>query len=468
MLLTLTTTFEPATDLGYLLHKNPARVQDFSLAFGRAHVFYPEATATRCTAALLLDVDPVGLVRRRRGSAARTLLGQYVNDRPYASGSFLSTALAQVFGSALRGTCTARPELVDVALPLVARVSALPCRGGATLLRELFEPLGYTVEATRLPLDPTVPEWGDSTYHDVTLTRTGRLTDLLSHLYVLVPVLDDQKHYWVSEDEIEKLLRHGEGWLPDHPLRDAVTTRYLRYQRRLVKTALAQLVEEDDPSLADVDGSGAAPEQELEKPIRLNDQRLRTVADEIQSAGAQRVIDLGCGEGKLVRELLKDKTIERVVGMDVSPRALNIAVRRLQFDRMPSRQRARVDLIVGSLLYRDDRLKGFDAAALVEVIEHLDPPRLAALERVVFEGAAPTTVVVTTPNAEYNVRWESLPAGRFRHKDHRFEWTRAEFAAWAERVATRFGYTATHKGIGPDDVEVGTPTQMAVFTRSGA
>ena len=462
MLLTIKTTYEPATDLGYLLHKNPSRVQEFGLSFGRAHVFYPEATSERCTAALLLDVDPIGLIRGRRG---RGLIDQYVNDRPYASGSFLSTAIAQVFGSALRGTCKERPQLVDAKLPLTARITALPCRGGARLLHELFEPLGYVVETARQPLDATFPDWGESPYHNVVLTRTGRLTDLLSHLYVLVPVLDDQKHYWVSEDEIEKLLRHGEGWLGDHPLRDAITTRYLRHQRYLVKNALAQLVQEDDPALAAVDGSDKAREEKLEKPLSLNEQRMSAVVEELRARNAKNVVDLGCGEGKLIRALLKDKSVRRVVGMDVSARALEIAARRLNLERMPDRQRERVELIVGSLIYRDDRLSGFDAAALVEVIEHFDPPRLAALERVVFEGAAPPTVVVTTPNSEYNVRWETLAAGQFRHRDHRFEWTRSEFRDWAERLGERTGYAVAFKGIGPDDPEVGAPTQMAVFTR---
>ncbi len=467
MLLTLTTTYEPATDLGYLLHKNPSRVQEFGLSFGRAHVFYPEATPERCTAALLLDVDPVGLIRGRRspGRRGEGLIDQYVNDRPYASCSFLSTAIAKVFGSALGGRCEARPDLVETPIPLVARISALPCRGGAKLLRELFEPLGYEVEAERQPLDPTFPDWGESAYHHVVLTRTERLTDLLSHLYVLVPVLDDQKHYWVSEDEIEKLLRHGEGWLGDHPLREAITTRYLKHQRQLVKAALAQLVQEEDPALEAVDGTEKAQEEELEKPLSLNEQRMAAVVEELRGRGAKRIVDLGCGEGKLMRALLKDKSVERVVGMDVSPRALEVAARRLKFERMPDRERARVDLIVGSLLYRDERLSGYDAAALVEVIEHLDPPRLAALERVVFEGAAPPTVVVTTPNSEYNVRWETLPAGEFRHKDHRFEWTRAEFRDWAERLGERMDYNVALKGIGPEDPDVGTPTQMAVFTR---
>jgi 3' terminal RNA ribose 2'-O-methyltransferase Hen1 len=176
-------------------------------------------------------------------------------------------------------------------------------------------------------------------------------------------------------------------------------------------------------------------------------------------------VDLGCGEGQLLRALLADRSFSRIVGMDVSHRALELAARRLRLERMPERQRERVSLIHGSLMYRDDRIAGFDAAAVVEVVEHLEPFRLAAFERVVFEFAAPGTVVVTTPNREYNVRFPELPAGDFRHRDHRFEWDRAEFHTWTDGVADRFGYGVRHVAIGPDDPEVGPPTQMAVFSR---
>ena len=142
-----------------------------------------------------------------------------------------------------------------------------------------------------------------------------------------------------------------------------------------------------------------------------------------------------------------------------------MAAERLRFDQMPAHQRARLELLHGSLMYRDPRLEGYDAAAVVEVIEHLDPPRLAAFERVVFGAAQPGVVIITTPNREYNVKWETLPAGEFRHKDHRFEWTRAEFAAWAQGIAGRYGYRVRFLPIGPDDPVVGSPSQMAIFER---
>jgi 3' terminal RNA ribose 2'-O-methyltransferase Hen1 len=464
MLLTLTTTHRPATDLGYLLRKNPARPQSFSLSFGKAHVFYPEATDERCTVALLVEVDPVGLVRNRRGpSGEGGALEQYVNDRPYAASSFLSVAVAEVFGSALSGKSKERPELVEASLPMRLTFPAMPCRGGEVFLRNLFEPLGYQVTATRLPLDEKFTEWGESPYYRVELEARLPLHQLLSHLYVLVPVLDNDKHYWVGDAEVEKLLRHGEGWLAAHPDRETVTRRYLKHQRGLVDDALAQLADENEPDPDAAAETRAREEEAIEKNISLNEQRLGSVLAALKGAGATRVLDLGCGEGRLLQALLKEKQFTEIAGMDVSHRALEIARDRLHYDRLPPMQKERLRLLHGSLIYRDQRLAGFDAAAVVEVIEHLDPPRLAAFERVLFECARPKSIVITTPNREYNVKWETLPAGKFRHRDHRFEWTRAEFQDWANRVATRFGYNVRFLPVGPEDSAVGSPTQMALF-----
>jgi 3' terminal RNA ribose 2'-O-methyltransferase Hen1 len=465
MLLTITTTHAPATDLGYLLGKNPARLQTFEISQAHsAHVFYPEATAARCTAALLIDVDPVALVRGPRW-AGEFALGQYTNDRPYVASSMLTSALARVFRSALNGQCKERPALAEAAIPLEATLAVVPARGGEVFLRRLFEPLGYAVEATRHPLDPRFPAWGDSRYFTLTLRATTRLADLLTHLYVLVPVLDDDKHYWVGEGEVEKLLERGEGWLASHPLREQITQRYLKRQTSLVRAALNRLADEDDPDPEVTEEVRAGEEEALEAPVRLQDVRLDTVVDALVATGARSVIDLGCGEGGLLRRLLKVKQFERIAGADVSPVTLEHAARRLKLDEMPERKRARIELFQASLTYRDARFAGFDAACAVEVIEHIDPSRLGAFERVVFEFARPETVLITTPNAEYNARFENLPAGRFRHRDHRFEWTRAEFEAWAGAVAARHGYAVTFAPVGPVDEALGAPTQMGVFRR---
>lgn len=464
MLLTITTTHRPATELGYLLRKNPGRAQSFELSFGRAHVFYPEADEDRCTVALMIEVDPVGLVRNRRGpSGEGGLLDRYVNDRPYAASSFLSVAMADVFGSALTGQCKERPELAACPIPLSVSLSAIPCRGGEAFLRRLFEPLGYGVEATRLPLDDQFPEWGESPYYRVELTVTLPLCQFLSHLYVLVPVLDNDKHYWVGDDEVAKLLRRGEGWLASHPERESITRRYLKHQRGLITDALAQLADEGDPDMDETAEVASQEEEAVECTLSLNEQRLGTVLAVLKSSGAESVVDLGCGEGRLLSRLLNERQFSRILGMDVSHRAIERAADRLHWDRLPAMQKQRLELLHGSLMYRDERLCGFDAAALVEVIEHMDPPRLSALERVLFECAKPKVVVVTTPNREYNVVWESLPEGAFRHRDHRFEWTRAEFETWGRGIGERFGYQVRFLPVGPEDPRWGPPTQLALF-----
>src|SRR5215469_11362058 len=466
MLLTVTTTHRPATDLGYLLHKNPARVQTEELSFGKAHVFYPEADESCCTAAVLLEVDPVALVRGRRGPAGEGgQLEQYVNDRPYGANSFLSVAIGRLFTTALNGKSKDRQELAETAIPLVAKLPVIAARGGEDLVLRLFEPLGYSLEITRLPLDDRFPEWGESPYVALEIAATTTLQKLLTHLYVLIPVLDNEKHYWVGEDEIEKLLKRGEGWLGAHPEKELIVARYLKRQRSLTRAAMERLAE--DAPLEDETTStrGNEEEEKVERPLGLHEQRLGKVLSVLRGVGAKRVLDLGCGEGKLLRLLLGDPQFEHILGMDVSWRSVEIANDKLKLNQMGEKQRTRIELIQGSLMYRDKRLEGYDAAAVVEVIEHLDAPRRAAFERVLFEFAKPGHVIVTTPNVEYNALFPTLPAGRLRHRDHRFEWTRGEFETWANSMASRYGYAVRIQPVGPVDEALGAPTQMGIFVR---
>ena len=466
MLLTISTTYQPATDLGFLVHKNPLRFQSFNLPFGRADVFYPEADSDRCTVALLLNIDPVGLVRSKPGApGAGDWLGQYVNDRPYVASSHLSVAISSVFGSALAGKSRDRPDLAATAIPLEAHVPVVPSSDGPDLIGKLFEPLGYSVDFEGLPLNEDFQEWGTSPYFGVRLASTTRLRDLLAHLYVLLPVLDDDKHYWVSDDEVAKLLRFGEGWLGSHPLRTLISRRYLKHQRSLVDQALLQLLDARTASPTVGTARHEQEEEQLETPLRLAEQRTQAVLTALRDIGATKVLDLGCGEGRLIGGLLEEPSIRSITGLDVSHRALETARRRLRLDKLPTQQRERINLLHGSLTYTDRRLSGHDAAVATEVIEHIDPTRLDAFEEAVFGTAKPNAVIITTPNAEYNVVFDGLPGGAFRHWDHRFEWTRGQFQDWSTQVADRRKCHVRFQDIGPVHPAHGAPTQMAVFTR---
>jgi 3' terminal RNA ribose 2'-O-methyltransferase Hen1 len=328
----------------------------------------------------------------------------------------------------------------------------------------LFRPLGYAVDITTYPLDAVREDWGRAPYVTLRLSACARISDLLTHLYVLMPVLDDRKHYFVGEDELEKLLARGEDWLPSHPERDLIVSRYLKRLGYLAKSALVRLSQEEDGTETQFDPElKHGPEAVIEKPLRLHERRLDRVAQVIVEAGAKRVLDLGCGDGKLIARLLTIKGLEEIVGVEVSSTELTRADAR--FAEVPDFLKKKLKLLQGSLIYRDTRLRGYDIAAVVEVIEHLELDRLPHLEHALFGDARPTSVIVTTPNRDYNVLFESLPAGEFRHPDHRFEWSRAEFAAWAERVAAAHGYSVRFDGLGDEHATLGAPGQMAVFVR---
>ncbi len=463
MILNITTTYQPATDLGYLLHKHPDKFHTIELSIGKAHIFYPEKSKEKTTISLVLDIDSVGMVRGGKNFARDGFtLGHYVNDRPYVASSFMSVALSKAFSSAMNGKCKEKPGLADLKLPFEVCISVIPApKGGEALIRKFFEPLGYEINVTRHTLDDNFPEWGESKYYSVGLKNVLTTKELLSHLYVLIPTLDNDKHYFVSENEIEKLLQKGEGWLKGHPEKEQIIRRYLINLNSLSRQALERINEGDEISSVDDEVTNKTEVQKRNET--LHDRRLKLVAEKLAESGAKRVLDLGCGEGRLINLLLKQKNISKIVGMDVSYNELLKAKERLHYDELAPKQRERISFFQGSLIYKDKRLEGFDAAAIVEVVEHLDINRLRAFERVIFEFAKPKTVVLTTPNKEYNVLFEKMDIDKMRHDDHRFEWTRGEFAFWTNKIADQYNYKVILYPIGDEEENIGAPSQMAIF-----
>lgn len=470
MLLTLTTTHRPATDLGYLLAKHPAHCHERAFGHGRAWLFFPEATEARCTACLLLDIDPIALSRSAArpgaGGASSAPLEPYVNDRPYVASSFLSVAIARTLGSALKGRSRERPELAETAIPLEAHLPVLPAAGGESFLRDLFEPLGYDLEVEPVPLDEAFPCWGPSRLVSLRLHAQLRLAELLNHLYVLLPVLDDRKHYWVGEAELDKLLHAGGDWLATHPEREIIARRYLKRDRRMVGEALRQLLAGDDPDSDAEEDPRLAATLARARTGPLAQQRRAAIIDALVEHGATSVLDVGCGDGRLLQDLFPDSRFARIAGTDVSPAALRLADKHLHLDEFSQRQRQRLTLFQSSALYRDARLRGFDALVVSEVIEHLDPERLDTFARTLFGEARPPLLILTTPNRDYNLLYPRLPAGDRRDRDHRFEWSRAEFQHWCLPVAERHGYQVRFEPVGDVHPELGASTQMAIFTRA--
>jgi 3' terminal RNA ribose 2'-O-methyltransferase Hen1 len=462
MLITLTARAPHAPELGYLFAKNPASVFAREVSAGRVWVFYPEVTEEQITIALVEEIDPIGLVR---GPAALAQLDQYVNDRPYAASSLTSVALQTAFSTALAGNSRDRPDRLAETITWEIMIPAIACEAGAEFITRIFAPLGYAVTANEVLLDREFPQWGASHIFSVKLTGQQTVQDALSHLYVLIPVLDNSKHYFVGPEEAEKLLAHGGAWLAAHPDREIIARRYLRYRHTLVRSALAHLAAGDAPEDAAANVAAADPVAAEDEQPGLHEHRLLAVMDAVRECGATSLADLGCGEGRLLDLAHREPQLTRILGMDVSPVALARARRRLHYDEFSPTEQARLTITQGSLLYRDARLADFDAAALVEVIEHLDPPRLRAFEHVIFAHARPRRIIITTPNREYNARFGDQT--RLRHGDHRFEWTRAEGRAWAEHIAATHPYRFIQAELGPVDSDLGAPSQMFIFDRLG-
>lgn len=485
-MLNITTTVRPATDLGYLLGKHPDRLQSFPQTYGQAHVFYPVASAERCTATLLLEIDPLAITRRASGANPNApFLQQYVNDRPYTANSHLAVAIASVFGSALNGNCSERPELAETPIPLEVEVPAIRCPHGEVLIPRFFEPLGYRLQVDSPLMDPRLPHLGPSRHHALTLSSEHlTLAQVLRHLYVLLPAMDNQKHYWIDRNEVDKLVRHSQDWLSGHPEAEVITRRYLGQRPHLTLRAMNALNTEPDldqpapserepapPAVPATDPQAeslpSADRPDQPAALNLQQQRINDVFEILKSAAPSSVIDVGCGEGELAKLLVQQTKIPRITALDVSQRQLEIAARRLRSQSVIQAPFQRLNLIHASATYRDPRTAGHQAAVAMEIVEHIDPDKLAAFTELLLEPSDLTLVVVTTPNREFNRVYNHRHQrnDRLRHWDHRFEWDQPQFQAWAGHAAAAHGYSVDFRPVGAAHPQYGPPTQMAVFTR---
>lgn len=454
MLLTINYKGNNTQDIGFLFHKNPNRPQEFKLTYGKAYVFYPEVSNDSTTIALLLDINSLDLARGKEEGETKGLF-DYVNDRPFVSSSFMSSAIANVFGTAMSGRSKEKQELINENLNLTVKIHMLPCKGDKEFINKIFEPLGYKVEIEKFLNDEKFPEWGESKYVNVILKNSIPLKDLLKHIYVLIPVFDRQKHYYMANDEVNKLLKHGEGWIKEHPYSEYIIRRYFENKKRYINK-FKKLFKDEVEIQED--------EEAIEEKPTLNKKRLDTVVETIKEYKGERILDLGCGEGRLIKLLLKDNEIEKITGVDVAISVLDKAKLRLKHEDLSEKLKDKLDLFQGSITYYDKRFLNHDIVCLIEVIEHLDLNRLESLEKVVFELTHPKTIIVTTPNFEYNVNYENIGENSLRHGDHRFEWTEKEFINWANLVCNKYGYKVEFKYIGDYDEKGKTPTQMGVFT----
>ncbi len=471
MQLSITTTHKPATDLSYLLHKNPDKVQTFDITGGKAYVFYPETTDEKCTATMILNIDTLEMIKNQKKSMSDFALKGYVNDRPFVASSFLSSAISSIYSSALNGNSKEKSEVVNKKIPLEVFISVINVSGGENLIKRFFEPLGYEIKIEKYELNENFKSWGESNYFSLTLKNIITLKELLTHLYILIPVFDNEKHYWVSTKDVDILLKKGEGWLENHPEKEFITKRYFKNIKSLSNLYNKKSIDDIEESQKNVD-SEENNENEFEEinqiiketKIKLDKQRLNYVYEKLIESGMKSIIDMGCGEGKLLKLLITNKQFEKIAGTDVSFNNLLKAKERLNFEEMSQKFKERIELFQSSLTYKDKRFSNYESCAIVEVIEHIDVERLESFEKSIFECSKFKYIILTTPNADYNINYKSLNKQNLRHSDHRFEWTKDEFKSWIDKICEKYKYNAKISGVGEFDEQSGHPTQVVEFS----
>ncbi|WP_310831561.1 3' terminal RNA ribose 2'-O-methyltransferase Hen1 [Paenibacillus pedocola] len=460
--------------LSHLLAKNPNNLYDRTEKEARVRIVFTVSSEEETEAVIYVTPDPIELVKG--DSSAHNDITQYINDREFVTSSLFCSYIRPALGTALNGKpkeaympWVGKPLKLELTFGPVA--SNLPDR----TLEELFTALGYEVQLERGDAEYSFALKTRSSARYIKLAGEQTLQTALQQLFVLIPALDDYKHYYISDDEVDKIRRYGAGWLEEHPQRSLILKRTLRfagaikqYEAMAAKekrsTAENSVDSEDVPAAVTVSGESAVTEMQEEPKIRLNDLRYAAIAAAVEELYAKAtIVDFGSGEGKLSAKLSSVPGVREIKAVEPSAASQLRAMDR--FAKLADKPGIIVpDPVTGSLFYFDESLRGKDVMILCEVIEHIDEYRLARVMENIFAEYAPKTLIVTTPNKDYNAVYE-MEQEELRHGDHRFEWGRKAFSVWCARWTETFDYTAELTGIGEGSVEFGYPTQMAIFTK---
>ncbi|MCK1992095.1 3' terminal RNA ribose 2'-O-methyltransferase Hen1 [Peribacillus muralis] len=445
MQLTINASGNNVKAISYLLSKNPNNLYERKHKGHVVRLFYSTFTETEMEATIFVTPDPIELVKNTANSYDIT---HYINDREFAVSSIFCSLIRSALGTALNGQPKEEhAEWVNHPFSFQFDFGPVVSTLSDNQLRELFEPIGYEVSITRPDIQYSFDMKDRSSTRTVSLKGLKTLQEGLRHLFVLIPVIDNYKHYYIDEKEIDKLERYGEGWLDDHPMRDFIYRQSLRFKE------VYSIVENKKPEMK---------KDDKESKVRLNDLRYEKIFDTVSQMHPSSVVDFGSGEGKLSVRLGFIEGVKEILAVEPSQSATLKALGR--FDKVKDKEKFVIPKpLWGSLFYYDEELKNKDVIILCEVIEHIDEHRLPKVMDTILQDYQPRALILTTPNREYNEVYDMEDA--LRHNDHRFEWTRAEFQQWCTARNHDDSYDLRFEGIGEEHVTQGCPTQMCVFER---
>ena len=499
MYLTVKAAGPHAGMISHLLAKNPHNRYERNEKGARVRLIYSAFAEEKIEFTIFATPDPIDLVK---GSPHSYDITQYINDREFVVSSLFCSYIRPALGTALNGKPKADyADWVEHVFPLEVTFGPVASNLPDAVIESLFTALGYEADIERGAAEYTFDLKSRSSVRNIRVSGQATLQQMLRQLFILMPVLDDYKHYYIGTEEIDKLQRYGEGWLQDHPQQELIIKRALRFapliadyrklagdnvQKAAVNLLDTNTTDTDANTLqqpgneqittgitasqqgeADTLSSSADVQETAVPPIRLNELRYQAIVDQVSSLPRRRsVVDFGAGEGKLSVRLAGIEGVEQVYAVEPSAYAGLRALER--FGKLEREGQQIVPrLVTGSLFYRDDQWAGQDVIILCEVIEHINEHRLPQVMATLLDEYHPETLIMTTPNREYNAVYE-MEEQEIRHTDHRFEWTRAEWADHCQDWVSGRPYEVSLHGIGDISEIHGQPTQMAVFRRKGA